>query len=60
MVHTTSWMRSPCHMALVSMSHRVIWAPPSVTEVAEEEGAKTEMLDSESSDVTDDMVDFEK
>jgi hypothetical protein len=42
------------------MSHRVIWQPPSATEVADE-GAKVEKtLDSESSDVTDDIVELEK
>lgn len=44
-------------MALVSMSHRVTWAPPSVTEVAADEELKVDqMLESESSEVTDDMV----
>jgi hypothetical protein len=47
-------------MARVSMSHRVIWQPLSVTEVADE-GAKVDsMLDNESSDVTDDIVELLK
>jgi len=44
-------------MVLVSMSHRVTWAaPPSATEVAEEGANVDQMLERESSDVTDDMV----
>lgn len=43
------------------MIHRVIWQPPSVTEVADD-GARLldSMLESESSDVTDDIVELEE
>ena len=48
-------------MARVSIIHRVIWQPPSVTDVADDGARLPEsMLDSESSDATDDIVELEK